>query len=361
MTVTDLKKYIYENNKIEYILESIGCHHIKPHCSGKYYTCANKDGDNYTAISLYNDEFLTCMNYTRQMTKNNTGHDLITLVCFNMNMTFSEANKYLHQLLGLEFKFGKKEKQTEKIDPLQIFKKVKKKKYIINSEDLELYDEGLIKEYIPLPWIGWVREGILPFTCDKFKIGYSVDRKRIIIPERYWCGNENDYLGIMGRTTVEAYEMLGINKYFPLKAFTKSMNIYGLQENYKSIQAAGYVCVAESQKSVLKRHSRKDETVVSIGSHNVSDEQVRILIGLDVDIIICMDKDVSLHHIRSMCERFYGLRNIYYMYDNYGILKNKESPMDLHYKKYNYMFKYKIKYNEKEHTEYLKEEERNKK
>jgi len=350
MTILEIKHYIYENMKIEFILERIGCHHIKFHTKG-YYTCANKDGDNITAINIYNDEYLTCINYTRKLL--NDKADLITLVQYNMNLSFSETIKYLHNILGLKMEYTRNKIKDKNEDPLYIFKKFKKKRFVVNSENIEIFNEDIIREYTPLPHILWVREGILPFTCDKFKIGYSSDKKRIVIPERWWCGSENDFIGVMGRTVIEHYDMLDIPKYFPLKSFSKSLNIYGLQENYDSIQKNGYVVIGEAQKSVLKRHSRKDETIVSIGSHNISDEQVSILIGLNVEIVIALDKGIDINHVRDMCEKFYGIRKVSYIFDRYDLLKNKDAPMDLSDKLYKYLFKYRTSYNEKEHAEYL--------
>jgi hypothetical protein len=40
------------------------------------------------------------------------------------------------------------------------------------------------------------------------------------------------------------------------------------------------------------------------------------------------------------------------MYDKWDILGKKDSPADLPNKLYNFMFKYKIKYDEKERKEY---------
>ena len=82
------------------------------------------------------------------------------------------------------------------------------------------------------------------------------------------------------------------------------LNLYGLYENYDSIQKAGYVVVAESEKSVLKRDSFGDGTVVALSGKSISDEQVRILMGLNVEIIIGLDKDVDVNEIRFMCEKF---------------------------------------------------------
>ena len=353
MTSIELKQYILENNKLQEILKSLDCHGIKEYTKEYRSGLPNHTSNNNIAI---NKETLSTKIF--QSDSDIIRGDILTLVMTIKNISFPKANKYLHKLLGLEYKFKIKEDKPDKKDPLNVFKKVKRKRCVVNLDELETYDDSIIKEYTPLVHISWLREGILPFTCDVFKIGYSAEKKRIVIPTRYWCGEENDFIGIMGRTTINEWEMLDIPKYFPLKKYFKSLNIYGLQENYKTIQESGFCVVAESQKSVLKRHSRKDGTVVAIESHDMSPEQVIILIGLNIDIVIAMDVGVDLHHIRSMCEKFYGIRNIYYIYDKYNLLKDKQAPMDAPNKIYEYLFKYKILYDEIEHKKYIKERDK---
>jgi DNA primase len=214
-----------------------------------------------------------------------------------------------------------------------------------------------MKEYVDLPYIGWVKEGILPFACKRFNIGYSYDRKRIVIPERKWNGDDNEYIGISGRTTIPNYELFDIPKYFKLSnTYPKGLNVYGLNENYKTIQEAGYTVVMEAQKSVLKRYSRKDGTGTAIGNCEFTEEQVKILISLNVEICICFDEGISLQHIRKECEKFYKIRKVSYMYDRWGLLKtgSKDSPADMDNKTFNFMFKHRIIYDEKEHKEYIK-------
>jgi DNA primase len=275
-----------------------------------------------------------------------------------MDLTFPKAIKYIHEILGLEYKSvcKNKVKKQNVSHPLDIFNKIKRKIFIINKDDIDLQSDISLNDYIPYPYIDWVRnDGIMPWTYEKFKIGFSPSKKRVIIPHRYWNGDDNEYIGIIGRTIIENYSLLDIPKYFPIKPYSKSINLYGLQENYDSIQIAGYVTVHEAERSVLKRHSRCDETGVAVCSHTLSEEQVRILISLDVEIIISYDKDVDINHIRSECENFYGIRNIYYVYDKYGLLKNKESPADKENKIYNFLFKHRVKYDKNEHDLYLKE------
>lgn len=352
MTAIELIQYIIDNNLIQKVIDDLGCHDLKEYSTE--FRCGLPGRKNKTSVVIKKETLKTRI---YQPDSELVRGNFITLIMHIKDISFVKANKYLHKLFGLKYEYNSKKQKQEitKIDPLEIFKKVKRKRNKININDIEIYDNTIIEEYEPVLYIDWVKEdGIVEFTRKRFNLGYSYKHKRIIIPVRYWAGEEDDYIGIIGRTTIKSYDLLDIPKYYPLKPFPKGVNLYGLQENYKSIQENNLVVLAESEKSVLKRHSRLDETVVAVGSHNLSEEQVKILIGLNVSIVIAYDKDIPLKHIRSECERFYGIRNTYYIYDKYDLLKAKESPMDLSDKKYKYLLKYKIKYDENEHKEYLK-------
>jgi len=350
MTANELIQYIIDNDKILNILEDLGCHHLKEY--SKEYRCGLPTHSSKDAISVKKETLKTKV---FQSDSNIIRGNIFTLCQTIKNYSFSEANRYIHNLFGLEYKFKfNKKNDTDFKDPLEIFKKVKKKKYT-DINNLDVINEDCLSEYIPYIHIEWVREdGIMPWTSKVFNIGYSVNKKRIVIPHRYWSGEKNDYVGVIGRTIIKEWEMLDIPKYFPLKNFPKSMNIYGLQENYQTIQEAGYCVLYEAEKSVLKRHSRNDGTGVAVCCHDISDEQVKILIGLNVDVVIAFDKGISIEHIRSACDRFYGIRTVYYIYDKYGLLKEKESPADATNRIYTYLLKYKTLYDEKERREYLK-------
>lgn len=347
MNANEIKEYIINNNKISLVLEKVGCHGIKEYKSE--YRAALPNKTNTTAVTVKKENLFTAVNSSDF---NCTG-DIFILLMELKGINFGKANKLMHEYLNLEYDFSKPKPIKETTDLLDIFKKIKRKSYIVNR-DIEIYDDSIFKEYTNLPHISWIRDGIMPFACEKFKIGYSFDKKRIIIPWRYWCGSDNQYVGIVGRTTIPNYEELDIPKYFGIKPFSKGMNIYGLYENYQTIQQKGFVTVFEAEKSTLKRYSRKDGTAVAIGSHTLSEEQVKILIGLNVDIIIAFDEGISVNEIRKECEKFYGIRNVYYIYDKWGILDKKESPADRPNKQYEFMLKYKIKYDENEHKELIK-------
>lgn len=348
MNAYELKNYIIENDKTKEILESIGCFKIKTY--SKEYRCGSPKHNNSTSISVRKKD-LKIKIYGKD---NKITGDLITLVMDVKDLNFPQSIKEIHTILGLKYDgFSIKKNDEPTVDILRVFKKVLKKSKDYSKEELKILNEDISNEYIKIPYIEWVREGILPKTQEIFGIGYSSKSNRIVIPHRYWSGEANDYVGVIGRTLVKNYDMFDIPKYFPLHAFPKSMNIYGLQENYEGIQKAGKVRVYESEKSPMKRHSKLDYTGVALGGHELSDEQAKILISLNVEIEILLDKDISEEFVWSICEKFYGIRPIFYVYDTLGLLENKESPADKHEKIFQALIKRRIEYNEEYHNRYL--------
>lgn len=351
MDTISLKKYIFENGKIENVLNEIGCNHIVYHPNKEYYSCSNYNGDNQNAVNVRNNEYLNVTNWTRSKEFDDNS-DIITLVQYNKNMSFIEAVKYIHKILDLPFEFKKREEPQKKKDPLALFKRIASRRRMINVDDIRVLEDKLIQDYIPMLHIDWAKQGITERTRQKFGLAYSYKHKRVVIPMRYWLTGE--LLGFNQRTTVDNYEEFGIKKYFITPTYPKQLNLYGLYENYDAIQKAGYVVVYESEKSVLKRDSLCDSTGVAISGHTLSQEQIAILIGLNVDIIISMDKDIQINEVRHLCSKFYNIRNVYYTYDAHDLLGAKDSIADAPNKIFNFLMKHKVKYDKHEHQLYQK-------
>ena len=142
---------------------------------------------------------------------------------------------------------------------------------------------------------------------------------------------------------MEIYEILGIPKYFGVIGYPKSMNLYGLYENYEEIQRRGKVVILEGEKSTLKLRSMGYPIGVALGGHEISREQIKILIGLNVDIIFALDKDIDKQVSIDMCKEFKGIRNAYYIDDKYDILGEKDAPVDKGLKVWQYLYKNKVK------------------
>lgn len=353
MTALELKEYIIKNDKIILILESLGCHKI--HINSLDIRCALPNHNNPNSLSV-KKETLKVTSYDESI---DFVGDIFTLVMKIRKINFPDSLKWICSILNIPFtKDYKIQKNTSGL--CDIFLKAKKiaqsKSY--QEEEMEVFNSIDIEEYVPLPHVDWIRDGIYPRACERFAIGYDLKSRRIIIPHRLWCGDSNDFVGIMGRTTLKNWELLGIPKYKSMRneRYPKTMNIYGLNENYQDIHSQGYVTVFEAEKSVLKRYTFGDKTGVAVCGHSISKEQEKILISLDTDIVIAMDRGISKYAVRELCEQFYNIRRVYYLWDTYDcMLKDKESPADLPDKLYNIMFQYKIPYDSKEHEEYIRE------
>lgn len=356
MDTVSLKKYIYENNKIEYVLQEIGCGNIKYHSNKEFYAASNHNGDNPGAVNVKNNEYLNVVNWTRQ-NEFPEGSDIFNLVQYNKQCSFVESVKYLHKILDLDYSPYKKQEKKEKFDPLNVFKRVLSARRRVDVNEIHAISDEALNDYVPMLHISWFREGVMPWTREKFGIAYSYKHKRVVIPLRSWL--DGALLGFNQRTIVENYEELGVSKYFITPSYQKSLNLYGLWENKEEIEQKRYVVIVESEKSVLKRHSLNDGTCVALQGKTLSDEQLRIILGLDVDeVIIALDNDVPIEEVRYMCEKFYRFRKVSYVKDSWDLLDKKDSPCDAKDKIYDFLMKFRTTYDDGEHSKYLKSIER---
>lgn len=351
MTATEIKKYIYDNDKIPDILEDLGCTKIKYHNHKDYYSAAQPDGDNPHGVVISNNEYLNYASYSRGINYKDR-KDIFAFIQSVKNVNFSSSLKYLHELLGLPWEKYKPIQKKEKHNPLEIFTQ-----FVIAKD---VYDEPIISEikkpdgdYYPLIHVDFFKEGITKKTIDKFGLLYSYKYHRTMIPLRDW--RTGCVLGFNGRTSIKNYDELGITKYWITPGYNKIYNLFGLWENRDDIEKKHRLVIYESEKSVLKRDSRCDPTGVAISGHYLSEQQVKIILSLDVnEIVIAMDKDVKILEVLHMCEQFYKLRHTSFIFDKHGLLGDHDSPADLHNSDYEKLFNSRISYTDKLHKAYLK-------
>ena len=119
MDIRDLKEEILNRELISDILVEIGCHHIQDR--GEYITCANHDGNNTRAVVIYKNEYISCTNYTRQITKNNRAADIFDLIAYNQDCSFAEAMKFVCNFAGLDY-YGENQELPESLQILKLLK-----------------------------------------------------------------------------------------------------------------------------------------------------------------------------------------------------------------------------------------------
>lgn len=355
MNAQELKQYIVDKEKIELILEDLGCGHIRFQVKKNTWNASRPGGDNIEGVVIKNNYYLNYYSYSKGI-HISENKDIFYLVKEVKNFSkFSETMQYVHNLLGLKYSFEKQiQKENKKIDPLAIFKKADSKKSHVNTLDFTPINENVLLDFVPMIHIDLFREGIIKKTIDKFKLGYSYRTKRTIFPIRYWV--DGSLMGYNARTSIENYQEFDIKKYFITPGLRKEINLYGLYENKESIEKAGFIVIGESEKSVLKRDSRNDPTWVALSGKTISQEQIRIILGLEnvTEVVIALDNDVPIEEVYFICEHFYHSRKVSFIRDRWGLLKKKDSPADAVDKIYKFLFKYRTVYGEKHHREYLK-------
>lgn len=352
MDAVSLKEYIFNNNKVEFVLDKIGCKSIKYHSSKNFYSSTNYNGDNSTAVNVYNNKYLLIHNWTRESEFGDVA-DIISLTKYNKKCSFVSAIKYLHKILGLKFtQYEKEEKEGGKEDPLAVFKNALSACRCINVANIQAIREEAINDYVPLLYIDWLRDGIMPWAAKKFELAYSYKYHRVVVPIRFW--KDGRLVGFNQRTTVENYKELGICKYFLTPSYKKNLNLYGLWENREEIEGKKTIVICESEKSVLKRYSRNDGTCVALQGKKLSEEKRQIILGLDVnEVIVALDNDVPIEEVRHICEQFFRMRKVSYVKDRWDLLGEKDAPADAENKVYNFLMKHRIRYDESEHQKYL--------
>ena len=353
MTALELKQFIYDNNKIEYILEDLGCTKIVFHPNKDFYSSCQPDqnADNPMGVIIKNCNNLNYYSYSRNI-HIEEGKDIFNLIQDTKKINFADAIKYTHKLLNLKYEYtSNKKEEKSQFDLNAIFKKAaSKKRRICNVEDIKYLDEDVLDDFFSGIHIDLFREGIIKKTIDKFHLGYSHRWKRTIFPHYYWLTGK--LIGYNARTSVDNYELFDISKYYITPGMQKERNLYGLYQNMAEIEKQHIIVIGESEKSVLKRDSRGDSTWVALSGKNISEEQVRVVLGLNVsEIVIALDQDVPIEEIWSICEKFYLKRKVSYIWDKYDLLGSKDSVADASNKIYNFLFKYRIEYDEEKHRE----------
>ena len=343
MLAKELEEYLSSNpNEIEKILEELGFGKILNR--GRYISACVPNFNNASGFSIL-IENLYCKSFTTNFSFN--GH-LFDLVAHMKGYTnFGDTMRFIHKILNIPYSYSKDESNTPKDSILDFFKKYKTKPNKRSTKEVELKkytDEEIFDMYVRCSYANWIKEGIIAKTQEQFGIGYHFDSKRVVIPHRYWKTGE--IIGLIGRTICsdEEIEYFDIPKYFPLIPYPKSKNLYGLWENMEYIKQAKEVIVFEAEKSVLKMRSRGINNCVSVGSHDLSDEQVKILIGLNVNIVLAYDSDISLEFMESEARKFKGLRNVSIVINQYDILKDKQSPADASLKIFMALYKRRVHY-----------------
>lgn len=324
LDVKELKNYIYENRYVEQILESIGCHHIKYHASNSYWTCANATGDNNGAVVLYNNEYLMCLNYTRQMINGTRKTDIIDLVCYTKDLTFPQGLKFICKEIGMSYYHDFEDDIPESFKILKMIDDMNSNSIEEKEKPLKPISESILSYYKPYVNDLFFDDNIDYETQKTFEIGFDEESNRYTIPIRSELG---DLVGVKGRHFSRQVPE-GENKYIYLEPCAKSKIIYGLYKTIDYIKSTGRIYVGESEKFTQQLWSYAYRNGGGTGGKELSQCQIDMLVRLGVKVVFCFDKDVTKEELETLADRFPDGVPLFYMFDEDNILEEHESPSD---------------------------------
>lgn len=330
MKSSDLKEFIVEEECIDTILEDLECGNIVKH-SG-YYTCSNPDGNNKNAVTVYINENLTTVNYTRNITQNKHSADIFDLIAFYKDCSFPEALKYTHNLLGLDY-YQEKEEPCESLQILKMLKQMNSGDNDYDNEPVKPISERVLSYYLPYGNKMFEDDGISLEVQQEFMIGYDPESNRITIPLLSPVG---DLCGVKGRWFGEPDEYNP--KYLYIERTVKSKLLYGLYENKDYIKNSNHIFIFEAEKSVLQSASHNIRNCVALGGKSISKTQVELVIRTGCTPIIALDKGIGLDEIKDVASVFPKNIPVYYIFDKDNIMKDKQSPSD-NFDQFSYLIK----------------------
>jgi DNA primase len=337
MNASDIKNYILENNKVEEILEEIGCHSVRNNST--YWVCGNKGGDNKSAVTIYKDN-LHVENYTRSLPQPS---DLITLIEFNKDLNFFQALKWLHEFLHLDLYSETEQDIPESIRITRMLSAMRNKdsNYEEDTTPIKILPPEIKKYYPVIVNDLFLKDGV-NYPCQvEFELSYENESNRVVFPIYTEVNDLASYKGRLFKQEIEE----GEQKYLYLYPCPKSKILFGLNKTYPYIKEKGKAIITESEKGVMQLWSMGHKNCIGLGGKKVSKTQVEKITRLGVDLYFALDKDVQQKELKEIASRFIDGVNIYAIYDKDNILEEKQSPSDDH-SKFEYLIKnniYKIK------------------
>lgn len=319
-----LKEHILENNLICTVLQELGCRHIKQ--KDGYIQCCNPDGNNPTAVCVYENTNLTTINYTRDITNGKKfSTDLISLVEFYKKLSFPYAVKWICDILDIDYYSNLDEDLPKSLQITKMLLDLQTNDSVEEEEkQLEPISEKILGYFKPYVNDMFLQDGISYETQQEFEIGYDELTDRITIPIRDDLGN---LVGIKARY-FNRKPSDGECKYVYIERCAKSQILYGLYKTIHSIKNKQRVFVVEAEKGVLQLFDKGYQEVVSTGGSKITKCQIDKLTRLCVPIILVFDKDVDKKELEAIADRFIDGVEVYALIDTIGILKEKESPTD---------------------------------
>lgn len=194
---------------------------------------------------------------------------------------------------------------------------------VLSANELSKYSHEDITE--------WIDEGILQEVMDLFEVRINDRDNRIVYPVYDINGN---LINIKGRTRYKNYKELRIPKYINYYPIGTMDYFQGLNITLPFIKDQNEMIIFESVKSVMKAYGWGYKNCASAEKHTITDEQLKLLVRLRVNIVFAFDSDINYSDkdIKKTIDVLKRITNVYVIYDRKGLLGGKDAknaPVDL--------------------------------
>ena len=311
-----------DEDVVREILEELGFTQLTFDACKRTFRFAREEGRNPTSMVLNLDTLsFHCFS-------TNSKGNLYTLIMQRKDMNFPNALKWAADYAGLD----KEEYDIDIQLPFGGFFQGLVKEISEPEFSMKTYDESELDEYKGFYNTMFLKDGISFESQKKFNIGYDALSNRVTIPI---YSLDNKLIGIMGRYNGKcAHE----ERWLPIIPCSRSLTIYGFNENYQSIQEKGMTVIFESEKSVMQCHSFGCNIALATSGCHISDTQAKHIKSMFLPkIILAYDEGLSQEDIIAEAEKLKMNNQIYknqvgYIYDRehkYLPEGSKASPSDL--------------------------------
>lgn len=331
MDSSQIKKKLLEGDNIEKLLESLECEFIKREQRGNLVTAQlppRFNSSNRRAVQVYASDGL----YTKIRNISNFNGDIYSLVSFlefkseldELQNTFRDSLLFITNVFGWSASTGRQNRKKDFVAPLKALAS-KSKRYAERVPN-EVISEDVLKNFKTIPNYDWYKEGISIPVQESYQIGYDYMTHRITIPIRNELG---ELVGVKGRL-INDEDVDDFNpKYMYLYNCNISQEWFNMNNARESILRNRKVFIFESEKSTMKMRSYGYDNAVAISSSDISEVQIAMIknLGLDIDIVLCYDKDKDVTEVKSKAKMFTN-RNVYGIIDIEDKLEAKDAPVD---------------------------------
>ena len=253
------------------------------------------------------------------------GGGIISFLMKYEQMSFDDAIEKAAKLGNIDMS---KMCQSQTVAFLRNIKKRKAKKECVAHDEIanaewEKYSVENVTE--------WISEGIRQEEMDYFDIRVDNRTNRIVYPVKDIDGK---LINIKGRTRFPNYKLFNIAKYINYFKVGCLDYLQCLDKTKEFVYEKNEIIIFESIKSVMKCFGWGYKNCASAETHTLSDEQVRLLIRLRVDVVLAYDKDVDYFskEVWKQIEKLKKFTNVYIIEDKKNLLGSrdeKNSPADL--------------------------------